>query len=274
VLARHPRVAAGLLTAGAWIKVWPAALVAALVVTDPRRRRIAITAVGTTLVIVAIAEILGSGANVLSFVTQQTGRGLQIESPAATPFVLAAATGGPWSLYYDTTILTFQLRGDGVATVASLLTPLLVVLVLALLGAALLGVRRGADPAVLVPWTGLAVVLALMVANKVGSPQFVSWLAVPVALGLLGLGFRLRGGFGVPAVLALVMAALTQGVYPLFYDEIIGLHPGGVALLVLRNVVELALFAVAVAGLVRVVARRPLPVVATGSTPLPEGAAS
>lgn len=263
VLVRRPRVAALLLTLGAWVKVWPAALVAAVVVTDARRRPVAVVAATLSALIAVVVLILGG--NPASFVGAQSGRGLQIESPFATPFMLAAAYGG-WSVYYDLTLLTYQLRGPGADEVAAVTTPLLVVVVAALLVVGALAARRGADGTDVLPWLSLALVSAMIAVNKVGSPQFIGWLAAPVAAGLLVRGFRMRGGFGLPAVAALALAALTQVIYPGMYDALVSLQPAMLAVLVLRNALEVALLVGATAGLVRTALS------ARASAPLPEGA--
>ncbi len=74
VLATLPRVAAVLLTVATWIKVWPAALIAAIVVVARRRWTVAVTAVITSAAIGIVALLLGAGTNVFSFITEQTGR--------------------------------------------------------------------------------------------------------------------------------------------------------------------------------------------------------
>jgi hypothetical protein len=83
----RPTVATTLLTVAAWIKVWPAAIVGTLWVAGRGRTRIVVAAAMTSAVVVSIALVLGAGINVLSFLTQQTGRGLQIgfpDSPSIT----------------------------------------------------------------------------------------------------------------------------------------------------------------------------------------------
>ena len=81
--------------------------------------------------------------------------------------------------------------------------------------------------------------------NKVGSPQFATWIAVPIVLGLAwqrwgGLSFRL------PAVLALVTAALTQVVYPVLYASLLSLDPVMLTVLSARNLLYVALLGWAV----------------------------
>ncbi len=260
LLLTRPALAGALLAVAAWIKVWPAALVAAAVLALRDRLRVLLAAVAVSLVVLIVALSLGSGANVLSFVSQQTGRGLQIEAVIATPWMWDATLGAGHSrVYYDTSILTFQLQGPGVPTAAALATPLLALSALALLALGALAMRRGRDAGEVLPPLVLALTVALILFNKVGSPQFATWLAVPVVFGLLAHAAGLASSFRVPAVLGLVIAGLTQAVYPYLYHELLGV-PNLVMVMVLtaRNVLYLALFAWAVVALVELL-RRPRP---------------
>ena len=63
--------------------------------------------------------------------------------------------------------------------------------------------RRGVPGAELLPPLALAITTALILFNKVGSPQFVTWLAVPIVLradGVASPGAGRRSGC--PVVLA------------------------------------------------------------------------
>lgn len=255
LIATRPRIAAALLTVGAWIKVWPAALVLAMVLARADRVRIAATAIGTSAVVIALALLAGSGANVLSFVTMQAGRGLQVEAPVTTPWLwMAAVGGGNAAVYYDTGILTFQVRGQGVDGAASLMTPLLALAVIAVCVFGVLALRRGVGSAALLPPLALALVTALIVFNKVGSPQFMTWLAAPV---LLGLAVRASTvSFRVPAAIVLAAALLTQLLYPLFYDQLLRLDPVMLTVLTVRNVLLVALLFWAVGAIGRLVRDR------------------
>ncbi len=241
-LATRPALAAVLFTIGAWIKVWPGALVAALLVASPARLRVVIAAASTTLVILLLAVVAGTDSEILGFVTAQTDRGLQIESPVATAWLWLAATGGGATLYFDPAILTFQVAGPGTDAVAAIMTPLLVIAVAVLCALGAAASRRGVAPAELIPPLSLALVTALIVFNKVGSPQFIAWLAVPVILGLI-VG---SPGFRVVAGAVATTALLTQLIYPLFYDSLLALEPGMLLLLTARNALLLALFGWAV----------------------------
>lgn len=259
IVGRHPFVAGTLLAVATWIKVWPAAIIAALVIASMSRWKIVSAGLMTSAMIAAIVVGAGGGAYLFSFVTEQTGRGLQIESPAAVAYLWAAAAGSEASaIVYSTEILTFQVTGPGVDTVVAVLTPLLgvAVAVTGLLGVR--AVRRGAPIAVILPPLILALVLTLLLVNKVGSPQFVTWLVAPVILGIVWRGRR----FVVPAAIALVIAVLTQLVYPYFYGRLLQADPLLVAILTVRNLGYVVLLGWALSAVVSA-ARR------TESPPLP-----
>jgi hypothetical protein len=258
VVVGRPVLGGVLLTVAAWTKVWPAALVAAVVIAVRDRGRVIVGAAATSAVVLVVALALGAGGNVFSFITQQTGRGLQIESVIATPWMWDATLGAGHSrVYYDTAILTFQLRGDGVAGAAAIATPLLALVALVLLGLGVIATRRGRTPGEVLPPLVLALTLAMIIFNKVGSPQFVTWLAVPIVFGLLTAATGAGGSFRVPAILGLGIAALTQAFYPYLYHELLGV-PKLTMVLVLttRNVLYVALFAWAVVALVDVARKR------------------
>ena len=227
-----------LLVIATWVKVWPAAVIAALFVVSRERWRVLATAAGSSVVIVIGALILGSGLNVFSFITQQTARGIQIESPVSTVWMWQAAFAVPGSyIYYDDQILTFQVTGNGINVAIALMTPLLALAVTVVLLLGWLAMRWGANFERLFPPLVLALVVTFIAFNKVGSPQFMTWLAAPVILGLVMRGAAWR----TPAILVAVLAALTQVVYPYFYDWLLVAHPVMVGVLTLRNLLEFVL---------------------------------
>jgi len=225
LLVTRPVAAAVVLTVATWIKIWPAALLLAIVVAVRRRREVVVAAALVSAAIVAVALAFGSGANVFSFVTEQTGRGLQVEAPVTTLWLWLAAAGVPGAqVYYDQDILTYQVLGDGVATTAAVMTPVLVVAVVAVVALGVWAARRGARASQLLAPLALAIVTTMIAFNKVGSPQFISWLAVVVVLGL---GTHRAGygrSFAVPAGMVLVVAALTQAIYPYLYVDFLSLN--------------------------------------------------
>lgn len=256
VALSRPRVSAALLTAGAWIKVAPGAAVLPLVLAARRPvRDVVVPALAVCVVVVGTVVALGGGADLLSFVTTQGQRDLQIESVLATPFIVA----GIWSTQvvrgYDDQIFTFEISAPGARAVADAATPALLVGVLAVT-VLLWRVRRRAgerfwtDTAVRADFVvrgALALTLVLLVMNKVGSPQFTAWLAPATAVALaLGLPRWRVTAWGVLAV-----AAATQLVYPWNYDNVVDGVAGPTFLLAARNLAVVALLVVAVRELVR-----------------------
>ena len=243
-LGAAPRLAGALLAVAAWIKVWPAALIAAVVVAASTRMRVLLAAAVTSAVILVVSIGLGGRfEDAFSFITQQTGRGLQIESGLGTFWMWDAFTRRPGAstIYYDTSILTYQLHGQGVQTAAAIATPLLGLVTIGLLALAIVAVRRGATAAELLPPLALAITTALILFNKVGSPQFVTWLAVPVIFGLSTAATGRGASFRFPGALALVIADLTQVIYPYLYDQLLNLNVWMLLVLTVRNLLYLVL---------------------------------
>ncbi len=234
----RPALAGVLLALATWVKVWPAAMVAAVVIAVRRRVRVAVAAAITLVGVAAGALAFGAGMNVFSFVTEQTGRGLQVEAPVSSIWMWMAYAGAETRVGYDLDILTFQVSGPGSEFASWLMTPLLVVAVALVLVLAVIVVRRGTSSVVVLPWLALALVTALMTFNKVGSPQFMVWLSAPIILGIVTQGRR----FFAPAMVAFVMGALTQIIYPIAYDDVIGLDPVMLTVLSLRNLLTVSLF--------------------------------
>jgi hypothetical protein len=242
VVRNRPVVAGILLGLATWVKVWPAALIAAAIIAIRRRVRFAVGA-AVTLVGVALGALaFGAGMNAFSFVSEQTGRGLQVEAPVSTIWMWLAFAGDRSRVYYDHEILTFQVTGPGSDMAAMLMTPLLVVAVAAILVLAFLVVRTGAASTVVLPPLVLAMVTVLMLFNKVGSPQFMVWLSAPIILGIVTQGRR----FFVPAIMAFGMGALTQVIYPIAYDWLLGLDPVMLVVLTVRNLLTACLLGLAV----------------------------
>ena len=259
LLVTRPTAAAVVLTIATWIKVWPAALLLAIVIASRRRREVVVAGAVVSATIVLIALLFGSGTNVFSFITQQTGRGLQVEAPVTTLWLWLAKAGVPGTqVYYDQNILTYQVLGNGVAATAAVMTPVLAVAVAAVAALGVWAARRGARASQLLAPLALAIVTTLIAFNKVGSPQFISWLAVVVVLGLGTHHAGFGRSFAVPAAIVLVVAALTQAFYPYLYTELLTLNPILLADITARNLLLFVLLAWAIREVV-FVARHPEP---------------
>ena len=253
-LVGRPLLASLLLSVATWMKVWPAALLAAAVIAV--RRRIVIVAgaaivSGLTLLAIFAA---GGAAHAFGFVAGQTGRGLQLEAPVTGWFLWQAVAGVEGAfVYYDSDILTFQVTGADVDAVIAVMTPLLALAVGAVATLGAVQAWRGASFARLFPPLARARVRALSGFNKVGSPQFLTWIIAPIAIGLVLESRRWWGA----AIAALAAALLTQLVYPLLYHRLILADGIAAAVLTLRNLLLIALLVWAVVRVVRAPRRAP-----------------
>ena len=131
-LVGRPWIASALLAIATWIKVWPAALLAAAVIAVRRRGAI----IGGALLVSAVtcgrSSPWAGRRTLFGFVADQTGRGLQVEAPISTFYLWRAVAGIDGSfVYYDRDLLTFQVAGPDVDTVIAVMTALLVVAVAA-----------------------------------------------------------------------------------------------------------------------------------------------
>jgi hypothetical protein len=251
LLAKRPAIAALLLAVATWIKVWPAALLAAIVVATRHRLTAIWMSAAVSVTVIGIALLYGSGGNVFSFFTQQAGRGMQVEAPASTVWLWLAKAGVPDTfVYYDQGILTYQIQGVGTDVASQIMTPLMACVALVVVVAGVFAVWRGASAAHVLPPLALALVTTLIALNKVGSPQFVSWFAVPIVLGLVtsavGGGIRFR----VPAILVLTIGGLTQVIYPYLYPYLLGLDTVMLLAITLRNLLYFVLLAWAIHAIV------------------------
>jgi hypothetical protein len=210
--------------------------------------------------ILGVSLIAGSGLNAVGFIAEQAGRGLQIEAPLAVAW-LWQIVGGAKSvnIEYSRDILTFQIEGPLADAAAALTTPLMAVGVTAVVLLGIRAARRGAAFGVLLPPLALSFVVVLMLANKVGSPQFATWLAAPVIVGLVYRPAR----FAVPAFLAAAVALFTHIIYPYWYGWLLVANPAFVFLLTVKVALLVALLVWGIRALWQAGRRRdPAPAVA------------
>ena len=180
----------------------------------------------------AVAVLLGANQNLFSFVSMQSSRGLQIESPISLVWIWLGFFGLAHGLiYFDTELITYQVAGDGAAQVAALMGAAMVLAIGITAWLMWRGLKAGAKPAHLASLTALTATLDLIVFNKVGSPQYELWV---VAAVVLGLAFGVPN-WRVPTLVTLALAGLTQAVYPMFYDNLVMLQLPAVLLLTARN---------------------------------------
>ena len=247
LIDRSPRMSGSLVALATWVKVWPIVLGLAFL-RSPRFGILARWSFGVALGIAVLGILVGDRASVFSFLTQQQGRGIQVESVAATPWLWDAWAGGGSAITYAADILTFEITGLGTETVAGVLT-LVQLLFLAGVMALMLATRRSVGPVAgaSLGYALFAMVSLLIVANKVGSPQFVAWLAVPLVALVIESGPR------PPTVIISVsgiVAVLTHLVYPYVYFSFLELRTVPLALLTARNLAEVVLLVLSLWALV------------------------
>lgn len=240
-------------TVAGWIKIWPIALFLPLLAGSDRWKRNVLTATATSAAILIIGFFFGGNSAMFSFITGQTGRGIQFEAPIATPWVWLGVVGASDAgIYYNHPMMTFEVFGPLVTDVA-FWTTLVQFGALAITGGLIfLAHRAKANFGEIVAWGSLTGTLDLIVFNKVGSPQFISWLVVPILLGVL---YRVPG-WRFPTALVLAITLLTQLVYPYLYGSLLELEALPASVLLLRNVLEIVALIVANVMLTRLGARR------------------
>jgi hypothetical protein len=254
---RHTRLASVLLTLGAWIKVVPGAIVISLFALARKRfYTVILPCFIVSAVTVGLAWLLGGTlGNIMSFFTSQSDRGLQIEAVASTPFVLAKAIAGQQTWSYNTDLGCVEVAGAHTGAplvVAHLLNYVLILLAL-LIGWLAFRARHRGYTALLI--AALATMSGMIVTDKVGSPQYMAWLAPPVvaALAWRKLNRRWAGTAG----LLLAIAVLTQLIYPLYYNPLLENHWPMLLVYTARNLAVVVLFVLAVFYLWRLGNGRP-----------------
>jgi hypothetical protein len=113
--------------------------------------------------------------------------------------------------------------------------------------------RRGAKQHEIYVIAALALVLGMVTFNKVGSPQYYGWVAVPVIAGLI---------LGVPrmkpaVIMSCAAALLTQLIFPFMYEALTWARPLSVVVFMCRNLVEVAFWIWAMYRLYSLVRKTP-----------------
>lgn len=240
----QPFIASILLSVATWMKVWPAAVMLSLFTVVKQRTKVVAAGILTSVLVVALTAAVGQLPKLLNFLTQQGDRGMQLEATFTTPWLwLSVLHVGDSQMYMNTDINSMQVDGPGTALMSFLMQPLLAlaaILVAALTFWALHNGKRsgGADRTKLLLAGSLTMATAFVVFNKVGSPQFMVWLAPAVAVGLAHSWKEWR----VPAAMLIAIGVATYFIYPLFYDALSHNNPLMALVLTVRNVLLVVLF--------------------------------
>jgi|SoiMetStandDraft_5_1073268.scaffolds.fasta_scaffold01509_4 glycosyl transferase family 87 len=224
---RKPWVTGALTGLGAAVKLWPALLIGAFLSYRADRRPVGIAFVVVGFGLALISLIFGGWSRLISPLTWQSGRGLQIESIWATPLMLARALRpDDWTVDMSR-YQAYEIFGPGVAawiTISNAATLLGLALIILLTVRAF---RHDGSTPVAIGFVIVAIVAIMTITNKTLSPQYLLWLGGPMA-GLLvlrpGATPEERSAINRMAGQLLILALLTQLVYPLFYDSLLGGH--------------------------------------------------
>jgi hypothetical protein len=213
---------------GAVVKVWPLLALFGVRRGQGRQAVIAAVAAGCAMIGGFLAFTHGS----LSFLANQGSRGMEIESMAAQPFLVAKRLG----LWHGSIVLdygSFQVVGPGVDAAAGLMVG---ASVLALVALAVWRWRMSWRPEVAGD-AALVAVLLMVTTSRVISVQYMLWL---IAMAACALAFP-RTSQRPVALLLMIAVALTQVEYPfLFYSNFRFFGIVGIVVTALRDAVLLA----------------------------------
>jgi hypothetical protein len=213
------------------------------------RRRVLVSIAATGLVLGTGSLLLAGWARLLSPLSYQVERGLQVESVLATPAMLAwALVPNTWVVGYQSS-KSFEVDGPSVSVLLAVSSgvTLLYLSALGLLWARLVWLARHQVDVELSTsvWIILAGVMGFVVIGKVFSPQYLLWVIPVASAALVVVDSRPLRSW---TVLLLVAAGLTQVVFPANYGAITaGVGPSAwvVSALAVRNMLVVWLFAVA-----------------------------
>lgn len=261
LLASHPRASGALVALGAAIKLWPALLVTALF--GRGRRAVArLGAFGVTGAALALLALVDAGwIRLVSPLTWQSDRGLQIESVwASMPMWHRAHGSTAWTVQMSP-YNAYEIYGPGVEHWLTISSAVMLLGVLYALLVAVLCWRRGTVQPGLRALACLSIVLVMITGNKTLSPQYLAWLgAVSAAWFGLAPAGRQRRRAVVVGLCCLALARMTQYVYPDNYGPLLGAAPDSQAattMLVARNLGILLLTVLTCAWTLAGLVRRP-----------------
>lgn len=238
LIAGKTRSATTWFTLGASMKIWPVAILLPIIAASKERMRLLMSVAVTTVGLLLVGLLLGGNQSLFSFLGYQDNRGIQIESPIASWWIWSGEFGLANSgIYYDKLMLTFQVAGEGIPVVAKLVGYAMYLTLAITVWLAWRAGLAGVNTEAILPIATLTAVLDLIVFNKVGSPQFATWLAVPIVMGIL-YGAR---NWRLPTLSVIALGLTTYFIYPVIYDHILNAEAWALGILLLRNLGYVAL---------------------------------
>ncbi len=258
---RRPTRSGVFIGLGAAIKLWPALLLLPLVHRGPagRRRVQGMLVTGGLLALISWAFV--GWARLVSPLTWQGNRGLQIESIPASAAMFEKAFGPSIRWHIDfSKYNAYEITGPGVSTALHVSTVLMALVIVVAAAFAVVGWHSSDRPghrltAFDFTLAAVALIALLIVANKTFSPQYMFWMGAPLAVLIHHAGRRsgprpsqsvqtqrrLAAWF---AGVGLAAAALTQVVFPDNYNDLIFVTPSNPVIttdLLLRNLLMVVL---------------------------------
>lgn len=232
----HPGVASFILAYATVSKLWPGVLAAALVGKATLRSTwVRLCAFFASLfALAAVTVLVWEPGRLVSPISYQDVRGLQIESVFATPLMVARLFDAhKWHVDYASS-KSFEIFGPGVETATLVANILLLGLLIFALGFALWRFLHGGWTQQSAVLFALLLVCLLIVSNKVFSPQYIAWVAPLVALASIMARFQTMRLLRWSVVIA---AGLTTLVYPVAYESILhNTSAWPIVILVVRNI--------------------------------------
>ncbi|MDO4910731.1 MAG: hypothetical protein Q3972_03185 [Corynebacterium sp.] len=224
-----------LLSVATWLKLWPAFLAAAMA-THIRERALWLRAAGFVVGVVlfgVLTAIFHGPERIISPLTYQTDRGLQIESIFATPLFVAFMFVKNWTVSFAPS-KSYEIFGPGVEVLAAAAdyAQYLMILFLAALALWIIFFKK------IRPIDGIRLavmaVCMVIVANKVFSPQYLLWL-IPLVVLLVAVDTEID--WRRPAQLMFWIGLLTTLVFPVLYNQIKDYHnPLAMLVMIVRNI--------------------------------------
>jgi hypothetical protein len=222
---RRPWITGALTGLGAAVKLWPALLLPTFLTYRPDRRAVTWGFVGVGLGLAFLSLIFGGWIRLVSPLTWQSGRGLQIESIWATPLMMARAVQpADWIVDYSK-FQAYEIFGPGVSPLLLLSNLATLVGLIVIIALYVRAFRNPQPTPVAIGLVVLATVAIMTVTNKTLSPQYLLWLGGPMAALLILRGRateREKPTLPRLAIQLLIIAGLTQLVYPLLYNSLLG----------------------------------------------------
>ncbi|MCF2707107.1 DUF2029 domain-containing protein [Arcanobacterium haemolyticum] len=221
------------------LKLWPGVL-AVVIVDKWRKTRTWInlaTFAGTLVVLCALVALFNGPEHLVSPLTYQSDRGLQVESIVGTPFTALAALFNVhgYKIAYATS-KSFEVTGPGVNIGLHVTTVLMLATVVFALAFALYRFFKGGWQIESALSVALLLVLMLVVSNKVYSPQYELWFGPILAVALAS--FPDNRHVRKMCALAIAVAVFSSILYPYLYDSVVTPAGNGIGVipLVIRNI--------------------------------------